>query len=129
MSLTSCEKADTSPYGLGKRSAKAVKAEIHNEYLQCYALQPKNKKQCVFQLNKKYLKKHSSDQEYRLSFQYEAEKLGFKHFLTRKKLRCNDIKDGPNYENKHQAYLVKCGSNQNYLMQFDYYNKEWSLKK
>ena len=61
-------------------------------------------------------------------FQYEAEKLGFKHFLNDAGKNCNSVNYDPEYDHEQEAYLVKYADDISYHMQFDYQNKLWRLK-
>ncbi len=127
--LTSCYEKIEKPYNeQAINHVKYLKPEIHHKYLNCYPLHQEDKKQCVKALNNEYIKKNKSNKEYVQSFAFEAEKLGFKNFLEAKKLECKKIKYGPEYDDEQKAYLVKCGDETNYLMQFNYKTKTWSLK-
>ena len=130
ISILACkERPDlTTSEGRGKYYATVVKREIQAEYFNCYPLNKSDKKQCIQELNKKYLKEHLSDIVYLTSFQYEAEKLGFKHFLNGVDKECESVNYGPEYDHKEEAYLVKCMDDKIYYMEFDYQNRLWKLK-
>ena len=117
----------------GRYYGNAVKSEIHEDYLSCYALDKASKAKCTAKLADKYLRTSSGnkldDKEYVQEFQYECEKQGFKKFLTEQEVKCNSINEGPEFIEDEQAYQVKCQPDKEYLMQFDYNNKQWSLKK
>ena len=128
LSLIACtEQSNPSSQERAALYASRVKHEIHNQYLNCYPLSSDNKKQCVKKLSEQYLKKHLSDSKYVKSFQYEAEKLGFRNFLKTQGLPCESINDGPEFDYDKSAYLVKCTNAKNYYMQFDYQQKTWII--
>lgn len=128
-SLVSCnETPDNSSHAEATKYARMLKHEVHEKYLSCYPLHSETKKQCVKELNQRYLKKHLSNNEYVESFRYESEKLGFKNFIISQGLPCENIEDGPEYDDANRAYLVKCGNDSNYYMRFDYKANSWSLK-
>src|SRR5579871_1107989 len=88
------------PQHLGCINAKAVKPEIYKSYLTCYALDNATKKECTDKLAEKYIEKQwQQNQEYVESFQFEAEKLGFKKFLNNHNLSCESIDEGPLFIN------------------------------
>jgi hypothetical protein len=130
--ITSCSKTEDvseSEY-LGKANARATIAEVRIDYLNCYAREGAAKKECLDPLIAKYNKNtRRNDAEYLQAFQFESEKLGFKHFLNSLNLPCESINDGPEFMEEKQAYLVKCSSSQQYFMQFNYDNNQWKLIK
>lgn len=132
LALASCSQANdisNSEY-LGQANSKAMIAKVHNAYLNCYPLNEAVKKQCLSDLEVRYIEKqHQEDKDYIQAFQFESEKLAFKHFLNDLKLPCESIKDGPEFVSDKQAYLVKCIPNHQYLMQFNYKTEEWSVVK
>jgi hypothetical protein len=133
LSLSACQedKPDrTTIYGRGKYDARIIKHEVHAGFLNCYPLDPREKKQCINLVADKYLKeKYDKDyQTYLKSFQSESEKLGFKYFLEDRGLACKSVPDNPTYDSREDIYLVRCSSGQRYHMQFDYDNREWNVK-
>ncbi|GAB4164721.1 MAG: hypothetical protein Tsb006_4340 [Rickettsiaceae bacterium] len=79
------------------------------------------KKRCITKLAEKYLTGVvSKDKAYIQAFQYEAEKLGFKQFLNKQGMPCQAIDDGPKFDQKVKAYVVKCKPAHQYLVRFDY---------
>ncbi|MFK7967604.1 MAG: hypothetical protein AB8B68_00305 [Rickettsiaceae bacterium] len=130
LALSACKEDQqeiTTIQGEATYQAKVVKHEIHLDYLNCYPLSKDDKKQCVKILNKQYAKNHLSDSHYLQFFQYEAEKLGFKHFLNNADKNCEKVSYGPEFEPEKQAYLVKCKPDQQYFMTFNYQTKTWCL--
>jgi hypothetical protein len=125
------EAADfSSPEFLGKSNAKSMIAEVHNAYLHCYPLNASAKNACLKELALKYIsEKQKINSEYVRAFQFEAEKLGFKHFLNDLKLPCEQVNGGPEFIEAKKAYLVKCVPNHQYHMQFDYKDKKWIILK
>ena len=110
--------------------AKQLDISAYSKYLACYALDKSSKPQCLKPLNKEYIAvRWQNNKPYTDNFRYTAEKLGFKTFLHSQNLPCNDISDGPQYDPKKSAYLVKCQPEHSYLMQFDYEINKWNLKK
>ena len=102
---------------------------VHLNYLDCYALDEDSKATCVDKLNEKYiLKRFWDNPDYLVSFQYQAEKLGFKHFINDAGKPCDVINEGPIFDDKEQRYIVKCESGKTYLMHFDYDKKEWQVE-
>ena len=109
-----------------KKDAKNASSETHFAYLQCYALNPKEKQNCLTGLKNKYISPElRRNTNYTTSFQYEAEKLGFMQFLKNKNFPCNNIKNGPQYSKETESYVVKCSENKLYLLRFDYEEGEW----
>ena len=102
--------------------------EVHKAYLNCYALNEAAKKQCLKELAVKYITgSKKDDKEYVTAFQFEAEKLGFKHFLNNNKLSCKEVIGGPMFDVHKKAYIVTCKPTLEYHMHFDYSAKEWKL--
>ena len=126
--LTSCGQADDIPETehLGALNARMTISEIHMQYLDCYALGKKAKKECLEPMISIH-KKDRKDEKYIQAFQFESEKLGFKSFLNDRYLPCEQINDGPEYIRNIQAYLVKCSPLNQYVMGFDYETGEWKL--
>lgn len=107
--------------------ARGARPEIHDAYLQCYALHPKEKKECTRQLAGKYLpKEQQANSQYAKSYQYEAEKLGFMNFLHEKGLSCDHLVASPTFIDSVKSYLVICQNNNHYLVSFDYKTKLWN---
>ncbi len=118
----------TTPAFKAKSCAKAVKKEIHQKYLSCYALNEQTKKQCVDDLAAIYVERHwKGNKDYTQIFQFESEKLGFKEFLENLGLPCESIKGGPKFREDKNAYEVICQPKGHYFMPFDYEKKEWSV--
>ncbi len=113
--------------------AKAPNHETHLDYLQCYALNHQEKKDCVKKLTNKYIEiKFRENIHYTSSFQYEAEKQGFIQFLKNKGRPCDSIKSSPKYVLEIESYVVKCNNiniSAVYLLRFDYEKKEWNIVK
>jgi hypothetical protein len=130
--ITSCSKTEDvseSEY-LGKANARATIAEARIGYLNCYALNDAAKKECLDPLTAKYNRNtRRNDSEYIQAFQFESEKLGFKHFLNSHNLPCEQVDNGPEFIENVQAYLVKCNPKHQYLMQFNYKTNQWKLMK
>ena len=113
---------------LGQDAAVKSSDETHLAYLQCYALNPQEKKLCVEKLSSKYIdEKYSNDQDYKTAFQHQAEKQGFLAFLRNHRLPCKSINEGPKFMQKEKAYKVLCVCSNSYLMQYDYEKKEWKI--
>ncbi len=128
--LTACKPTEdqTTPAFKAKSCAKAVKKEIHQKYLSCYALNEQAKKQCVDDLAAIYVERRwQGNTEYIQIFQFECEKLGFKEFLENLGLPCESIKDGPKFREDKNAYEVICQPKGRYFMQFDYESKNWQV--
>lgn len=132
--LTACQedKPDkTTARGRGKYDARIIKHEVHSRFLSCYPLNPREKKKCIDKIADEYLKE-SYDREYNAylqSFQSESEKLGFKYFLEEHGLSCKSVPHSPQLINsKENIYFISCSSGEKYFMQFDYDNKQWSVK-
>lgn len=106
--------------------AKAAASAIHEEYFQCYALNPEEKLQC----SKKNLKNHKlmlyeklkSNPLYTTAFIHEAERLGFVWFLNTRKLSCDRIDEGPVFNETLKAYNVFCKNGNTYHLEFDSLN-------
>lgn len=134
LSLTSCreEPDKTTPRGKAKYQASIVKHEIHLDYLNCYPLDRREKRICLEKLESQYLRKQFEKEykTYRKTFQEESEKLGFKYFLNNKGLTCESVPHSPQLVDQKEAiYLVNCSSGEKYRMQFNYDNKQWSIKE
>jgi hypothetical protein len=97
--ISSCSKREEvseSEY-LGKANARATIAEARIGYLNCYALNDAAKKECLDLLVSKYNRNtRRNDSEYIQAFQFESEKLGFKHFLNSHNLPCEQVILHPN---------------------------------
>ena len=108
--------------------ASCKQKDAAEEYLGCYALKPSVKQKCVDKLAEKYIsEKHKENKLYTQSFQYEQEKLGFKHFLNKQNLPCDYIDEGVLYSNERKVYIVKCNPDHKYYMKFNYDNKVWRV--
>jgi hypothetical protein len=126
--LTSCGDEPPTDEQRGVYTAKSTRHDITYEYLQCYALNAEEKRQCIDPLNAQYPNHHGKEsQEYIKAYQFESEKLGFKHFLNNLNLKCEKIEEGPLFVEEKQAYLVKCKPKNQYLMRFDYESNQWQL--
>ncbi len=132
LALASCkeESDQKTVYSKAKYDASVIKHEVHAEYLNCYPLSHAEKKACTEKVADKYFKQQFEQDynTYKKTFQYESEKLGFKHFLNGIGLTCASVLQSPEFDDKEVAYLVKCNSGEKYYMQFDYGNKQWHLK-
>ena len=131
--LASCSREEpdrTTIQGKAKCDVRLIKHEVHAEYLNCYPLDPREKSVCLEKITNKYLKERFERdyQTYKKIFQSESEKLGFKYFLNSKGLTCDSVVRSPLFDDKEEAYLVVCSAKHKYYMQFDYDNKQWSLK-
>ncbi len=112
----------------GQFAAIKSPTEIHLSYLQCYALNPEEKKACVDKLANTYIdKEYAKNQPYRIAFQHESEKLGFLAFLHSNSLMCNKIVEGPSFVDKVKSYKVICTCGSIYFMKFDYEQSKWKL--
>jgi len=110
------------------KHARDIKPEIQYEYLACYALEETAKEECIGKLTEKYMPENVKyNKDYAKAFQFEAEKQGFKRFINDKGLVCERIEEGLEFVSDRKAYLVICRPNRQYLMRFDYDNKEWNL--
>jgi hypothetical protein len=99
------------------------------KYLACYALEPLAKQKCTAKLARKYIPTNlQKDSEYTKNFQFKQEKLGFKQFLQQAGKTCNNINDGPEFDPKEDAYLVKCDEQNQYYLVFDYEGERWRGK-
>lgn len=132
--LSACheDKPDkTTARGRGKYEAGTIKHEVHLRFLSCYPLDPRKKRKCIDKIADEYLKERY-DREYNAylqSFQSESEKLGFKYFLEEHSLSCKSVPHSPQLINsKENIYFISCSSGEKYFMQFDYDNKQWSIK-
>lgn len=129
LSLAACD-VDNSKRKDGAPDTKYFQKHVHKHYLDCYALDKGGKATCVDKLNKKYiLKRFWDNPDYLVSFQYAAEKLGFKHFLNDAGKSCDAINKGPIFDDQEQRYIVKCESDKVYLMRFDYETNQWQLEE
>ena len=128
--LTACDQNEdrsTAEY-LGKFSAGLMLPIVHTAYLNCYALNKEAKSECLKELATKYISdSRKNDEEYITAFEFESEKLGFKHFLNNHELPCEEVVGGPMFSATHKAYIVTCKPNQEYRMHFNYSTKEWQL--
>lgn len=107
-----------------------MKAEIHKDYLNCYALPPANKDDCMKELTEKYIIGNvKKNNQYITAFQFECEKSGFKKFLNDHKLKCEDVIEVPKFVDARNAYEVICKPAAIYFMHFIYEKKEWQLVK
>jgi hypothetical protein len=116
---------------LAIKDAANLPVDVKLKYLSCYALDFDAKAKCTAALSLEYITEQQDD-NYRLEFQYAAEKLGFQEFLLSFNKPCDNINDGPLYDELSKAYLVKCSllslGGQKYFMQYDNNLNLWSLK-
>jgi len=99
------------------------------EYLACYALNPIAKQKCTDKLAKKYIPtKLQKDTEYKKNFQFKQEKLGFQQFIQKAGKTCKNINNGPEFDQKEGAYLVKCDEQNQYYLMFDYEDEVWGVR-
>ena len=106
------------------------KPEVNSKYLACYALHPAVKKECTDRLALQYIdSKLQQDKTYLQEFQFEAEKQGFRDFLSNHGLPCKTIEERPEFVEDKQAYLVTCKHEGQYFMRFNYEIGEWQLIK
>ncbi len=109
--------------------ATNMTAQIHESYLNCYALNYQNKIQCVSKLNKQYLAPDKLDSaHYKSAFQYEAEKQGFINFLQKSNIACNVLEESPKFIQEAKSYIVQCDNNLHFL-RFDYLKEKWVVVK
>jgi collagenase-like PrtC family protease len=128
ISLTSCDYENKSSKLQGRNDAKAAVAQVHKNYLKCYALNDVNKSKCTNELMIKYIKSNKQiDKKYTEAFRFESKKLGFKNFLNSQNLPCESINEGHEFVEMKGAYLVRCQQDNNYFMQFNYENIEWKI--
>lgn len=110
--------------------AKVSSLEASIDYLNCYALEENEKSLCNASLSQKYVNSDwHSNEFYIREFRFQMEKLGFYNLLLKNGLECDNIADLPFFIEQENAYLLKCGSRQNYLVKFDYQNKNWIILK
>ena len=128
--LTACDQSEdrsTLEYQ-GKFNARLMISAVHTAYLNCYALNKEAKSECLKELKTKYISgPKKDDEEYITAFQFESEKLGFKHFLNNHELPCEEVVGGPMFSATHKAYIVTCKPTLEYRMHFNYSTKEWQL--
>ncbi len=134
LSLTACSSLGqteiTALKQAGINDARNAGKELHLAFLQCYALQEVDKKNCQRMAgsnNPSYAAAVTWD--YIRPFRYEAEKLGFKAFLNDQGKTCKAINDGPMYDADQKAYAVNCTSGQTYYMRFDTKEVAWQLER
>lgn len=112
----------------GQSAATKSSTEVHLLYLQCYALNPLEKKVCVDELANMYIEeKYNENQQYKVAFQHESEKLGFLTFIHNNNQKCKKIVEGPGFVDKQKAYKVICTCGNTYFMKFDYEKGKWKL--
>ena len=128
LSLAACD-GDNSKTRDGAVDTKYFQKHVHKHYLDCYALDEDSKAACVDRLNEKYiLKRFWDNPDYLVSFQYQAEKLGFKHFINDAGKPCDAINEGPIFDDQEQRYIVKCKGENIYYMRFNYETTQWQLE-
>lgn len=109
--------------------ARSAGKGIHLAYLQCYAL-GHDKRKCLSRLTAKYIDQKLRDKiHYTTNYQYEAEKLGFIHFLQEKGVDCDELQTSPRFSQDTGSYIAKCTNGRIYLLKFDDAMKEWRLIK
>lgn len=111
--------------------AKAQPKEMHLAYLQCYGLSQSDKKSCRRTASRLATsgRVDASTWDYILPFDYEAERLGFQTFLKDQGKRCAGVNQGPQYNQKSNAYDVICTDGHQYGMRFDREKSAWELVK
>lgn len=101
------------------------------QYLQCYALNPNNKEQCIQKLDKYVPSTYKADSTLYKQFVYDMERLGFANFLTKHGKECQKIDAGPIYSEATAAYEVHCINKEQkirvFYMQFDYDKEQWNI--
>ena len=130
-SLASCDSEEL----INKRKAEyagAIEAtayvkEFYKPYLDCYALDPENKKQCLDKLSYIFAEDVKAIDGYVQGFTHACERLGFQYFINDLGLPCEKIDKGVMFEHQRNAYKVQCISGEQYYMRFDYKNNIWSL--
>ena len=114
----------------GINDARQADTNMHLAFLQCYALQEVDKKFCQREaggVNENY--KHAITWDYIRPFRYEAERLGFKAFLNQQGKSCDNVNEGPQYQQKNRTYQVNCTNGNQYSMRFDYRESQWHLEE
>ena len=108
--------------------ARRAPEGLHLGYLNCYALQEADKKNCRNYISHVHKRRAGvSSWDYILPFDYEAERLGFAAFLRNKGKSCENVNDGPKYDLNKKAYIVNCVGGQRNLMRFNRKKGEWQL--
>lgn len=131
VSLSACTTSTTEKEILQSTAiddAKKAPRELHLGYLNCYALPEVDKKSCRRRVGHSHERRAgASSWDYILPFDYEPERLGFAVFIRDKGKSCDRVDEGPRYNEKQKAYVVKCVGGQSYLMRFDRDKAEWQL--
>jgi tRNA G18 (ribose-2'-O)-methylase SpoU len=109
--------------------ARSVSPEIHEAYIQCYALKHQDKNNCINKLNKQHIKIANINSNYSNAFQYEAERQGFINLLRRSNFNCNYLSQGPKFLEEAKAYIALCDNNELHFLRFDYVTHQWSIIK
>ncbi|MGC0371856.1 MAG: hypothetical protein DGJ47_000557 [Rickettsiaceae bacterium] len=108
--------------------AKKAPPEVSMEYLQCYALNENDKSLCTAPLNRKHINPDWRHNEfYARKFRFYMEKLGFYNLTLKNGLKCDYVNEAPLFSEQENAYLLKCNSQQNYFLRFDYKQKRWKI--
>ena len=108
--------------------AKAAPTEVSMEYLQCYALNENDKSLCATPLVQKYINPRWRVNElYIREFRFHMERRGFYNLALKNNLKCDYVNEAPLFSKHQNAYLLKCGPQQNYFLQFDYDLKAWKI--
>lgn len=109
--------------------ARNADRDVHLAYLQCYAL-GNDKRRCLSQLIANYIDQELRDKiHYTMNYQYEAERLGFVHFLQEQGADCDELRTGPKFFQDTESYVAKCTNGKIYLLKFDDTSKEWKFVK
>ncbi|PCJ28949.1 MAG: hypothetical protein COA94_03235 [Rickettsiales bacterium] len=122
--------ADESAATIQKATKHAASSdkEIHLAYLQCYALQENDKKQCHQLITQQFnLDREPSSQKYWLYYSYEAERLGFQWFLNSHNKSCAKIDHGVLFNQATNSYDVICADGNKFKMSFSYKDNSWTL--
>ncbi len=110
-----------------REDAKNAPESEHLAYLQCYALHPMKKRSCKRGFARSEPRSHSRLSEYTLPYDYEAERLGFVHFIRTHGKPCDGIDQGVLFDKEHNAYKATCTDNNSYFLHWDNDNQTWQM--
>lgn len=91
------------------KDARAARRHLHERYMQYSALSPQEKIERLKNLIQEHIRpdlRHKSD--YTNHYQYEAERLGFAHFLRYRGMECDSLQINPEFVEEAKSYIAKC---------------------